>query len=133
MPSMGLHAKKDGRSKTVQKVDATQAVLPDQQAVSTSKTGGTIAITVHAKPNAKESGVVAISDTAVDVQIAAPAKDGEANAELIRFMAATLGLKKSQFTLDKGTKTREKTLLLDADCGLTVNDVVARLKSESGK
>ncbi|OWA53388.1 putative UPF0235 protein C15orf40-like protein [Hypsibius exemplaris] len=93
---------------------------------------GSIAISIHAKPNAKESSIAGLSDAAVEVQISAPPKDGEANSELVRFMADILGLKKSQVALDKGSKSREKVVLLDGDCGLTPAEVVVRLKKQCG-
>lgn len=44
---------------------------------------------------------VDVSTEAVGVSIAAPPTDGEANAELIRFLASVLDVKKSQVSLDK--------------------------------
>ena len=42
-----------------------------------------------------------ISPTGVGVRIAAPPVDGEANAELLKYMAKVLGVRKSDVTLDK--------------------------------
>lgn len=47
---------------------------------------------------------VALTDVcaeAVGVSIAAPPTDGEANAELVRYLAEVLALKKSQISLEK--------------------------------
>lgn len=87
---------------------------------------GAVTITVHAKPGSKHSSVTgplhtvqknqapallccsweflpvpAVSTEAVEVAIAAPPVDGEANVELIRFLAEVLELKKSHIHLDK--------------------------------
>ncbi|KAI3370647.1 hypothetical protein L3Q82_007085 [Scortum barcoo] len=62
---------------------------------------GAVTITVHAKPGSKHSGVTEVSAEAVGVSIAAPPTDGEANTELIRYLAEVLGLKKSHISLDK--------------------------------
>lgn len=87
---------------------------------------GAVTITVRAKPGSKHSSVTgplhtvqknqasallcclleflhltAVSAEAVEVAIAAPPVDGEANVELIRFLAEVLELKKSHLCLDK--------------------------------
>ncbi|KAF0040767.1 hypothetical protein F2P81_006665 [Scophthalmus maximus] len=62
---------------------------------------GAVTIVVHAKPGAKHSDVTDVSSEAVGVSIAAPPTDGEANTELIRFLAQVLDLKKSRVSLDK--------------------------------
>jgi len=48
------------------------------------------------------------------VKLAAPPVDGKANAELVRFLAESLGCAKSQITLLRGTSGRQKTLELPA-------------------
>lgn len=87
---------------------------------------GSVTITVHAKPGAKLSAVTGVSVEAVGVAIAAPPTDGEANAELIRFLSEVLGLKKSQITLDKGSRSRDKVIKLDSL--LTPEEVLQKLK-----
>lgn len=42
-----------------------------------------------------------ISEESVGVQISAPPVDGEANAELLKFMSKTLGVRKSDVVLGK--------------------------------
>lgn len=42
-----------------------------------------------------------ISSDGVGVQINAPPTDGEANAELIKYLSKVLGLRKSDITLDR--------------------------------
>ena len=42
-----------------------------------------------------------IGSEGVGVQIAAPPVDGEANTELVRYIASVLGLRKSDVSLDK--------------------------------
>ena len=42
-----------------------------------------------------------MSSEGVGVQIAAPPVDGEANAELVRYLAGVLGLRKSDVSLEK--------------------------------
>lgn len=48
-----------------------------------------------------------VSTEAVGVSIAAPPTDGEANTELIRYLAEVLDLKKSQISLSKVLETHK--------------------------
>lgn len=80
-------------------------------AISVNKSGE-IAIRIHAKPGAKQNSITDIATDAIGVQIAAPPVDGEANTELIKFISKTLQVRKSDLSLDRGSKSREKILLL---------------------
>ncbi|KAJ3035810.1 hypothetical protein HDV00_003392 [Rhizophlyctis rosea] len=83
---------------------------------------------VHVKPNAKVSQVTDIFEDHIAVQLAAPAQDGEANAELIRFIAEVLKVKKYEVSLATGQKSREKVLKIES---LRPEDVRERLKGGS--
>ncbi|XP_014255941.1 uncharacterized protein LOC106670271 [Cimex lectularius] len=91
---------------------------------------GHIRIRVSARPGCKTSAVVGFEDEGVLVQIGAPPVDGEANSELIKFMAQFLGLRKSSVTLGTGHKSKNKVLLI-SDSQLTVDQVIAKLKTAS--
>ncbi|XP_072291450.1 UPF0235 protein C15orf40 homolog [Eucyclogobius newberryi] len=90
---------------------------------------GAVTVSVHAKPGAKLSAITEVSAEAVGVAIAAPPTDGEANAELVRFLSQVLGLKKSQVALDKGSRSRDKVIKLDSTLG--PEEVLQRLKLKS--
>lgn len=87
---------------------------------------GSLTIAVHAKPGSKRTAVTDVSLEVVGVAIAAPPTDGEANTELIRFLSEVLGLKRSQITLDKGSRSRDKVISVDSS--LTPEEVLQRLK-----
>ncbi|XP_049431119.1 UPF0235 protein C15orf40 homolog [Epinephelus fuscoguttatus] len=91
---------------------------------------GAVTITVHAKPGSKHSGITEVSAEAVGVAIAAPPTDGEANTELIRFLAEVLELKKSHISLDKGSRSRDK--LIRVDSSLSPEEVLRRLRQAAG-
>uniref|UniRef100_UPI0037E7400C UPF0235 protein C15orf40 homolog n=1 Tax=Semicossyphus pulcher TaxID=241346 RepID=UPI0037E7400C len=91
---------------------------------------GAVTITVHAKPGSKHSGITEISAEAVGVAIAAPPTDGEANTELIRYLAEVLELKKSHISLDKGSRSRDKVIKVDST--LTPEEVLRRLRQAAG-
>ncbi|XP_031640065.1 UPF0235 protein C15orf40 homolog [Contarinia nasturtii] len=80
-------------------------------AVSVNK-AGEIVLRIHAKPGAKQNGITDLSAEAIGVQIAAPPVDGEANSELVKYMSKVLQLRKSDVSLDRGSKSREKVLLV---------------------
>ncbi|KAK4264790.1 hypothetical protein QN277_025920 [Acacia crassicarpa] len=78
-----------------------------------SMTPSSVAITVHAKPGSKTASITDISDEAVGVQIDAPARDGEANAALLDYISSVLGVKRRQVSLGTGSKSRDKTVIVE--------------------
>uniref|UniRef100_W5N5M4 Zgc:193812 n=1 Tax=Lepisosteus oculatus TaxID=7918 RepID=W5N5M4_LEPOC len=91
---------------------------------------GLISIAVHAKPGAKQNAITVqdVSTEAVGVAIAAPPSDGEANAELVRYLSKVLELKRSEVVLDRGCKSREKIVKISGS--ISPEDVLERLKRE---
>ncbi|XP_076443876.1 UPF0235 protein C15orf40 homolog isoform X2 [Babylonia areolata] len=75
------------------------AVAAESPVVQNSN--NTVTIKILAKPGAKHNSVTDLSSEGVGVQIAAPPVDGEANVELVRFLASVLGLRKSDLSLEK--------------------------------
>ncbi|XP_036787887.2 UPF0235 protein C15orf40 homolog isoform X5 [Manis pentadactyla] len=65
---------------------------------------GCVTIAIHAKPGSKQNAVTDLTAEAVSVAIAAPPSEGEANAELCRYLSKVLVLRKSDVVLDKITK-----------------------------
>jgi uncharacterized protein len=82
---------------------------------------------IEAKPNSKASRVAEINEEFMGVAIAAPAKEGEANEELVRFLAEVLGVKKSAVYLDRGSKSRHKVAVVE---GKTGEEVYLKLKND---
>lgn len=56
-----------------------------------------------------------ISPDGVGVQIAAPAREGEANGELMRYLAEVLDVRKRSISMDRGLKSRAKVLVIDSE------------------
>lgn len=90
---------------------------------------GNVTIKVQAKPGAKHNNITDISDDAVGVAISAPPVEGEANTELVKYLASVLGTRKSDVSLDRGSKSRQKVVLVS---GTTVEKVLEKLKGEMG-
>eukprot|EP00062_Callorhinchus_milii_P026813 gi/632989371/ref/XP_007883616.1/ PREDICTED: UPF0235 protein C15orf40 homolog [Callorhinchus milii] len=124
MPKKSKDAKlKKGKIKDSAKPTSSPAPLGP----ATRGKDGAISVAVRAKPGAKQNAVTDVTHEAVGVAIAAPPSDGEANAELVRFLAQVLEVKKSQVTLDKGCRSREKIVKVSGS--LTLEEVHERLKS----
>lgn len=65
---------------------------------------------VHAQPGAKTSSVAGMHGEALKIRIAAPPVEGKANAALIAFVAAQLGVARRLVTVERGESSREKLL-----------------------
>ncbi|XP_050542817.1 UPF0235 protein C15orf40 homolog isoform X2 [Daktulosphaira vitifoliae] len=74
---------------------------------------GNIIIKINAKPGAKSNNITDISPDGIGVQINAPPTDGEANTELIKYLSKVLNLRKSDMLIDRGSKSRSKTILVN--------------------
>ncbi|MGH0126393.1 UNVERIFIED_CONTAM: hypothetical protein FKN15_041453 [Acipenser sinensis] len=120
--------KKHNKTKKSQSKDTPLSPEVPTCPVSRDKTG-CLTIVIHAKPGAKQNAITDVSTEAVGVAIAAPPSDGEANAELVWYLSKVLELKKSQVTLDKGCKSREKIVKLSAS--VSPEEVLERLKKEA--
>ncbi|XP_029952410.1 UPF0235 protein C15orf40 homolog [Salarias fasciatus] len=125
-----------GNRKMPKKVKGQQAAVaagPAEAAASgpvTRDRSGAVSITVHAKPGSKHSAITGVSAEAVGVSIAAPPTDGEANTELVRYLAEVLQLKRSHVSLDKGCRSRDK--LVRVDSSLSPEEVLRRLREAAG-
>lgn len=71
-------------------------------------------IQLHVKPGAHKGreGVAQVTDTVVELCVAAQPKDGEANKAVIQILSRMLGVPKSRFSLTNGLKSRHKTVVL---------------------
>lgn len=72
--------------------------------------GGALVLTLHIQPAAKKTEVVGVHGDALKIRLAAPPVDGKANAALIKFIAAQLGVSKNSVTLISGDTARAKRL-----------------------
>ena len=83
-----------------------------------------VTLTVRAKPRASKSRVLGQRADALEVAIAAPPVDGEANAELVRTLADYFGLARSQVQITAGKAGKNKLVRL---LGVNLSDVERRL------
>lgn len=121
-----IMSKNKGKSKALAATNAacTPLAAAANSPVSLDKSGN-IAIKILAKPGAKQNGITDIGLEGVGVQIAAPPSEGEANAELVKFLSKLLGLRKSDVSLDKGSRSRNKIILINK--GVSTVEAVEQL------
>jgi uncharacterized protein (TIGR00251 family) len=75
-------------------------------------TGGWL-LQVRVQPAAGRSAVVGTVGDALKVRVAAPANEGKANAELVRFLADLLGVRLSRVRIVQGDTFRTKLVEVD--------------------
>ncbi|KAM7358576.1 UPF0235 protein C15orf40 homolog [Cochliomyia hominivorax] len=102
---------KNKNKKSTPAATSTPVVAPNDEPIQLDKSGN-ITIKILAKPGAKHNGVTDITTEGVGVQIAAPPSEGEANAELVKYLSKVLNLRKSDVSLDKGCRSRHKIVLI---------------------
>jgi uncharacterized protein (TIGR00251 family) len=73
-----------------------------------------LVLAVHAQPGAKASGIAGGHGDALRIRLAAPAVEGKANAELVRFLAQAFGVGRGSVTLLRGDTGRRKLLRIEA-------------------
>lgn len=69
---------------------------------------GACEITVRVVPGAKKSAIAEVSDDSLRIRLAAPAVEGKANAELIRFVAEWFDVRPSAVGIVSGVASRTK-------------------------
>ncbi|KAJ8974938.1 hypothetical protein NQ317_012918 [Molorchus minor] len=99
----------------------------ESSAISLDKSNNII-IQVLAKPGAKQNGITGITVEGVGIQINAPPSEGEANTELVKYVASVLGLRKSDVIFERGFKSRSKILKITGN--ITLDEVVKKIADE---
>lgn len=105
---------------------------PSDDCITVSKTGS-IQVKILAKPGAKQNQITDSSPEGIGVQIAAPPVEGEANTELVKYLSKVLGVRKSDVSLDRGSKSRNKVILVDKEAKLTVDLIRQLIDKEIGQ
>jgi uncharacterized protein (TIGR00251 family) len=82
------------------------------------------ALRVHIVPHAKDDAVIGEHGDAIKIKLRAPAREGKANAALMRFLAEQLQVPRHAILLQRGQRTRDKLVRIE---GLSEADVRRRL------
>jgi uncharacterized protein (TIGR00251 family) len=71
--------------------------------------GGTRLLDIKVTPGASQNEILDVREGRLRIKIAAAPEDGKANAELVSFLAKTLGIAKKDVSIIQGEKSRLKT------------------------
>lgn len=82
----------------------------------------TIQLAIFVKPNAKQTRLVEIKDGVLHIALHAKPQEGEANKELIRFLADYFDIPKSQIDLIKGHHSRHKVVSVPARAQVKITE-----------
>jgi uncharacterized protein len=80
---------------------------------------------VRIVPKARRNEIASISEEVVRLKVHAPAQDGKANAELVRFLSESVGCPRSDIAIIRGEKARDKVIEI---AGVSVEEVWKRLR-----
>lgn len=69
-------------------------------------------IRVHLQPRASKTDIVGVHGEALKIRIAVPPVDGQANAELSRFLAGRLDIPQHRVKVISGRNSRQKRVLI---------------------
>ena len=83
-----------------------------------------VSLAVHVQPKASKTECAGLYGGALKIRIAAPPIDGEANDELIRFLANRCSVPRASISIQAGASSRQKRVGIK---GVTVEWVLARL------
>ena len=72
-----------------------------------------VTVTIQTTPNAPRSQIVGWLGDRLKVKVKAPAVEGKANAELLRFLAEHFGVRASAVRILRGETARLKTVQID--------------------
>ncbi len=76
---------------------------------------GKVSFSLRVRPNARQTQIVSVmEDDSVKIALAAPAEEGKANAELIRFLSEQFGVHASHVEILAGGSGRRKVVRISA-------------------
>lgn len=82
---------------------------------------------LHVTPRGSRNEIIGWREGVLYVKITAPPVEGAANAAIVKFVADSLKVRKSQVELVSGDKSREKTLRIT---GLSEEDIRTRIPAK---
>src|SRR5262249_34487798 len=91
--------------------------------VVTERAGG-VRFAVHVRPRASRTAIGGVREGALEVSLAAPPVDGEANAELVKVLARALGVRRAEVAIVVGESGRSKVVEI---AGVSAEHPLARL------
>jgi uncharacterized protein (TIGR00251 family) len=87
-------------------------------------------IDIKAAPGASRTELAGFTEGRLRVRIAAAPEDGKANGELCAFFSKLLGCPKRDIFLERGEKSRQKTLAVPSIYKVKFDEIINALQSE---
>ncbi len=78
----------------------------------TADTTGLVSLTVYVQPRASRVGIVGLHDGRLKLAITAPPVEGQANLQVIAFLAKLFRVPKGGISLESGSQGRSKRLTI---------------------
>ena len=78
-------------------------------------------------PNAKQSQIMGWENDRLKIKIAALPIDGKANQELVRFLAKTMKIKKTDVRIVSGENQRWKTIEVPDEIKLKIESLIKKI------
>jgi uncharacterized protein (TIGR00251 family) len=75
-----------------------------------TEAGNAVRINIYVQPRASRTELVGLHGDAIKLRVAAPPVEGEANVEVARFLARTLGVANNAVQLVSGESARRKVV-----------------------
>jgi uncharacterized protein (TIGR00251 family) len=85
-----------------------------------------VKILIQVHPGAKRNETLRFENGTWYLKIAAPPVEGKANKELINFLSTVLDVSKSRISIEKGTNSHKKLVLVE---GIEEEQLVAKLQA----
>ena len=95
-------------------------MIPSRSFLITDKQGDVL-LDIHVIPNASRTQADGTHDGALRVRLHAPPVDGKANQALVKWLADTLGIAKSQIDWVRGQSSKRKQLKIQASAAAQAN------------
>ncbi len=76
--------------------------------------GEDVLLSCHIQPGAKGSAICGLHGDAIRIRIAAPAREGAANDELVRFLADCFHVRRGQVSIERGQSSRHKLIRIQS-------------------
>jgi uncharacterized protein len=98
------------------------AVRPKTGASKNKETAAAVTLSIRIQPRASKNEVIRREDGGIKIRLTAPPVDGAANEALVRFLADTFSVSKSQVAIVSGHTSRDKVVRIegvgkaDAEC-----------------
>lgn len=85
---------------------------------------GNVELRIHCQPRASQAEIVGLHGNAIKVRLVAPPVEGQANAELCKFLARYFGVLRQEVQILSGKGARQKRVLIK---GRTAQEIQDRL------